>query len=229
MSEEPGGLTDEQHWQAEAAYHADEAEAAYAELLARGEDTDEAVIDLLEAFPLPTRAEGFVIDGDGKADWAIRRIGEAEARMRRDAATVLAETERWEAWQAKRNEQNQATIDRMQSLLSAYYDQLKAEGLLPRKSKSYRLPHGVLQARTHAIKWVIVDPVKLLAWAKGVTSAVLVRTKEEPAWSDIVKRLVPEAAEIGAGAVDTTTGELVPGVQVQELAKDEFQAKADLS
>ncbi|MDP3702895.1 MAG: host-nuclease inhibitor Gam family protein, partial [Candidatus Omnitrophota bacterium] len=174
---------------------------------------------------LPTRQEGFTIDSDGAADWAVRKIGEAEARMRRDAATVRAEAERWEAWQAKRDEQNQATIDYMQSRLSAYYDQIKAEGLLPRKSRSYKLPHGVLQARTHAIKWHR-DEARLLEWARGVG---LVRTREEPEWNEIVKRLAPEAQQIGAAAIDTATGEVVEGVTVEELPKDVFNAKADLT
>lgn len=220
-------MTDDQMRMAEATEASLQAEAAYEALLARGQDTDEAVIDLMEAFQLPTRAEGFVIDTDGKADWAVRKIGAAEARMRRDRATFMEEAQRWETWFEQRKLQYEATIDRMQSLLSAYYQHLKEDGTLG-KSKSYRLPHGVLQAREHAIKWAIVDPARLLAWAKGITSAVLVRTKEEPAWGEISKRLVPESLQIGAGAVDTATGELVDGVQVQELAKNVFQARPDL-
>ncbi|MDZ4324276.1 MAG: host-nuclease inhibitor Gam family protein [Pseudomonas sp.] len=212
---------------AEQAAANEQAEAAYAELLAAGQDSDEAVSDLLEAFPLPTRPEGFVIDNDGAADWALRRIGQAEARMRRDAATVRAEQERWNTWQAKRDEQNQATIDRFQSMLSAYYDQLKASGMLPRNSRSYRLPHGVLQARLHEIQWERKE-AEILAWAKAVNGADLVEVRESLRWAEVKKRIGSERNEIGAPAIDMGTGEYVPGLQVGLPARDVFQAKADL-
>ena len=176
---------------------------------------------------LPTRQDGFAIHDDSQADWALRKIGLAEARTRQRASFVQAETSRLQAWQAKADEGEQATVERMQSLLSAYYDQLKASGALGKRSKSYRLPHGVLQARAHEIQWVRKD-ADLLAWAKGIKGADLGETNESPRWAEIKKRVAPEANQIGAPAVDIVTGEYVPGLQVGQPGRDVFQAKPDL-
>ena len=211
MSEDQGGVVAEQLY----------AEMQAGQEVGPGGEADDPFWDL------PTRQDGFAIDDDGAADWGLRKIGEAEARMRRDRATAEAEAERWRVWQAKRGEQHQATIDRMQSLLSAYYDQLKASGMLSHKSKSYRLPSGVLQARVHEIQWVRKD-ADLLAWAKGIKGADLVETKESPRWAEIKKRVAPETNQIGAPAVDMVTGEYVPGLQVGQPSRDIFQAKAYL-
>lgn len=182
----------------------------------------EEYIDCIEE-DLRTRAEGFVIDDDRKADWALRKIAWAEARKRRRGRFVQAETERVQRWQATQDAADERLIEFMQGLLRSYFDQLSAGGILGKK-KSYRLPQGVLATKTHEITWRR-DDAQLLAWAEPLG---LVRTAKSPAWDAIKKRLAPVRDEAGSDAIDTTTGEVVPGVIVEQPTREVFQAKADL-
>lgn len=164
--------------------------------------------------------ETFQIDNDSNADWACRKIAQAQARMDERKAFVQAEIERLAAWQEEQDARDQATIDYMTSLLQPYFATLQESGALG-KRKSYKLPHGTLQVRKAGPKWRR-DEAALLEWAK---EQGLVRVKESPDWAGISKRLVPSGEYAGAAAVDAETGEVVPGVQLEEPGGDIFSVK----
>lgn len=218
-------MTDEEMLMCEQAAANAQAEAAYAELLARGEDTDEAVIDLMEAFTLPTRAEGFVIDGDGQANWALKIIARAEANKRRRSATIQRESMRWEEWQQKGNAADDATIERMTGLLRPYWDQLRAEGAIPKGRKSYQLPNGRLATRTREVKY-LRNEAAVIVWAEPLG---LIEIEKRLKWAELKRRLQPERNETGAGVIDITTGEYVAGLMVDQPSAEVFEAKADLA
>lgn len=164
----------------------------------------------------------FTVTDDAAADWCCRKIDAARRRMAQRAAFVEAEIERLTNWQKAQDKRDQSTIDYMTGLLRPYFDRLRESGALG-KSKSYKLPHGTLQARASGPKWARQDPAALLEWAKPLG---LVRVKEEPAWSDIAKRLVA-GERPGDPAVDGETGEIVPGVVLEVPAGETFTVKTD--
>jgi hypothetical protein len=166
--------------------------------------------------------DGFVVDSDGRADWALRKLAEARRRVRERQAFVETEVARLLAWQAKLDAEDVGTVHYMEQLLAGYFEQLQSEGRLGRK-KSYRLPHGQLTARQVAVQWE-VDEAQLLAWAEPLG---LVRVDKAPAWKAIKARLIPAAPLPGAAAVDVTTGELVPGVTLRDPAGEVFQARTE--
>jgi len=164
----------------------------------------------------------FVVDSDSRADWALRKLAEARGRLRARQAFVDAEIARLQEWQATLDREDAGTVRFMEWLLAAYFERLQRDGRLVKK-KRYRLPHGQLIARQMPAQWE-VDAAQLLAWAEPLG---LVRTEKAPAWNEIKARLTPAAPKPGAAAIDSTTGELVPGVTLKAPAGLVFQVKTE--
>ena len=172
--------------------------------------------------------EDWRIEDDGRADYALRKIGALESSKAKRAAYVAAEIERLQAWQSHEDQQDQRGIDFFTSHLSRYADQLVADGVLHAKRKSYKLPHGTLQFRAKAITFAR-NAEELLPWAVALG---LIRTKTEVDWEAVKARLVIaiEVTAIGERhtVIDQGTGEVVPGVTVESPAHDEFSVKTSM-
>src|SRR5690606_38913034 len=166
--------------------------------------------------------EGFRIDNDERAEWAVRKIKQAKENIERRKAFVQAEIERLQAWQKLQDERDQATIDRMTSLLHPYFESLRPS---LGKRKSYSLPSGTLQVRTAQVSYAR-DEEQLLAYARQIG---LVKIRESVDWAEIKKRLQPAGHHPGAPVVDAETGEIVPGVTVAEPEREVFSVKVDVS
>jgi hypothetical protein len=167
-------------------------------------------------------SQGFSVDSDSKADWALRKLAEARRRLQERQTFVEIELARLQAWQAKLDAEDARLIRYMERLLADYFAQLHAQGRLGRK-KSYRLPHGQLTAHQMPTQWA-VDEAELLDWAEPLG---LVRVNKTSAWKEIKARLIAAAPQPGAAAIDITTGELVPGVTVKVPAGEVFHAKTE--
>jgi len=165
--------------------------------------------------------DGFKIDNDNKAEWAVRKIRQARENIERRKAFVQAEIERLQAWQQMMDERDQATIDWMTSLLRPYFESLRPQ---LGKRKSYSLPSGVLQVRTAQVSYAR-DEEQLLPYARQIG---LVKVKESVDWAELKKRLKPAGERPGDPVVDAETGEIVPGVTVQEPGREVFSVKVDV-
>jgi hypothetical protein len=69
----------------------------------------------------------------------------------------------------------------------------------------------------------VKDAEAFVQWA---TAKGLIRTKVEAAWSDIKTRLAPVDDALGADAIDTATGECVPGLCVGLASVEIFAVEA---
>lgn len=165
--------------------------------------------------------EGFRIDSDDKAEWAVRKIKLAQLAIEKRRQFVQAEIERLQAWQQMMDERDQATIDWMTSLLRPYFESLRPQ---LGKRKSYSLPSGVLQVRTAQVSYAR-DEEQLLPYARQIG---LVKVKESVDWAELKKRLKPAGERPGDPVVDAETGEIVPGVTVQEPEREVFSVKVDV-
>src|SRR5690625_436300 len=162
----------------------------------------------------------FAIDSANKAEWALRRVAEAQRGMAAREEFVAREIDRLNAWREAEDKRDQGTVDYMESLLYAYYETLRATGALGRR-KVYKLPSGEITTRTTQPKYKR-DDSKLLQYAREIGE---VRVKAEPDWSAIRGRIRPVAEHPGAEVVDTETGEIIPGVLVELPAGERFSVK----
>src|SRR5690606_40453936 len=165
--------------------------------------------------------DGFKIDNDDKAEWAVRKIRQAQLAIEKRRQFVQSEIERLQAWQQMMDEREQATIDRMTSLLRPYFESLRPQ---LGKRKSYSLPSGVLQVRTAQVSYAR-DEEQLLPYARQVG---MLKVRESVDWAELKKRLRPASDHVGAPVVDVETGEIVPGVTVAEPEREVFSVKVDI-
>ena len=146
-----------------------------------------------------TDKQPWTITDDRAADWALRKIKELDA-----------DTASWSAHYARLTEQvarqNEAAKERLMEHLRRYFETVPHH--MTKTQESYALPTGKIGVKAVAPGYVRDDDA-LLAWAKS-NHAELVQIKESVNWSEL-KKLIKAAGE---QAVDTETGEIVPGVTV---------------
>ena len=142
--------------------------------------------------------EPFTVTDDGKAEWCLKKIAEADAYL-----SVMKE------WYKRQIEAAEASHDSdvayFTGLLRAYFDTVPARDT--KTMKKYKLPSGDLVITKAKQDYACEDPSALLKWCE-TNDPYMVRIKKEPAWADIKKRLT----RTDAGIIDTETGLKVDGV-----------------
>jgi hypothetical protein len=148
---------------------------------------------------LTAETEGFVIDTDAKAEWALTKIREARA-----------DRDRWVEWyKAKIDEITQQTdFDTMnlERMLAEYF------ATVPHKKtktqETYKLPGGKLVLKTQNPEYTRDDKA-VIAWAKANGLPQFVKVEEKLAWQEL-----KDATAVFEGHIVTEDGEIVPGVEV---------------
>lgn len=145
--------------------------------------------------------EEFTITDDQTADWAIRKIREADAE--------LCRLQTWYESQLRIIAENhKKTVDYFTAKLAQYMSMVPAKDT--KTTRKYALASGEL-VLTKAKEDFEVDSDTLLGWCQ-MNAPELVRVTMKPAWSDVKKRL--QVTE--SGIADTETGMLVEGVALVE-------------
>ncbi len=145
---------------------------------------------------LKAEAEGFVIDTDAKAEWALTKIREARA-----------DRDRWVEWyKAKIDEITEQTdFDTMnlERMLAEYF------ATVPHKKtktqESYKLPGGklVLKVQNPEFKR---DDKAVIDWAKANGFGRYVKVEEKLAWAEL-----KDAKAVFEGDIVTEEGEIIQG------------------
>lgn len=132
--------------------------------------------------------EGFCIDTDQKAEWALRKIAEAK--------TELA---KWEEFYQRKLEacraDTQSTIDFMMGHLLRYFT-AQEHRVTKSGIRKYSLPSGDLVLKPSGIDYQR-DDEKMLAWCKEHLPQA-VKVTEKAAWAD-VKAHIKETGEMPDG------------------------------
>ena len=174
--------------------------------------------------PVQDRAQGFTIDNDRTADWALERILEEEADSERfigscrdKMAFIQAQIEQ----EILRYESKTAFL---RSQLFAYMQNVKTRET--KTQLSYRLPSGELHFKKPTLEY-IRDDAAILAYCEA-SAPEFVKIVKSLAWAELKKRLdkvqvdatgavvSDDALRAQYVAVDTETGEFVPGITVTE-------------
>lgn len=148
---------------------------------------------------LNAEMDGFVIDTDAKAEWALQKI--KEARADRDT---------WVAWYKDKikeiTEQTDFDTMNLERMLAEYFASVPHKKT--KTQESYKLPGGKLVLKTQNPEYTRDDKV-VIEWAKANGFGQYVKTKEELAWSEL-----KDATAVFEGHIVTEDGEIVPGVEV---------------
>lgn len=146
--------------------------------------------------------ERFIIDNDGKAQWAFRKIREKQAQIA--ANNDIAKEAR--EWAKSKNNVLKKDVDYLKSLLLAYGTENLA------KDPDYRFdsPLGKIFLKKKPATWKH-DEKKLMEQYKGTD---FIETKLR--WNDLKNNL----QEIDGKVIDKDTGEFVEGVSITPGKKE---------
>jgi hypothetical protein len=146
--------------------------------------------------------EGFVVDTDQKADWAIRKLAVIRRKQAENKAIYDAEVIRITEWLSTVN----TALDRdalyFEAVLTPYALLQRSEG-----RKTVTLPHGTLKTTAGQPRIEFNDESKFIEWAK-INDPALLRIKTDIDKSAL-KALITEE-----GVVISTQGEIIPEVTV---------------
>lgn len=153
--------------------------------------------------------EGFVIDSDQKAEWALRKISEHRADAQRMADVCNAEIKRYTQVKTEAEDKCRRDCTFLESLLRVYFDTVPHKAT--KTQESYKLPSGVLKSKAQQPEYIRDDAV-LIEWVKAQGLHDLLKVEPSLKWGDMKDKLMFN----GETAVYTATGEIVPGVKIVE-------------
>lgn len=161
-------------------------------------------------------SKDFVIDNDTKAEWAIRKIREAQNEHDRIHALIDAEAKRLLERIEKNNKKLDADTSYLKYLLNNYMNTVKCKET--KTQRSYQLLSGKLVRKKGTIDF-IRDENKLLEWTQA-NKPDLVKTEYSVDWSTLKKTLTVTPK----GEVITDEGELLDCITT-EVKPDKFEIK----
>lgn len=126
--------------------------------------------------------EGFVIENDMQAEWAMKRIQEAQQERERMAAHYKSQLEAIDRQTADR-------VEHLICLLADYFERVPHRATKTGIEK-YKLPSGELERKPAGIDYRRDDDA-LLAWCRE-NHPDWVRVKEEPSWEEIKKQIMAD-------------------------------------
>ena len=168
----------------------------------------------MEAFAMQEQPElphQWRIADDACADWAVSKIAEERAELARIKALADEQISRiMEKVQAaeKRCENGTAYLTYK---LAEYFKTVPHKKT--KTTESYRLLSGTLKMKIGGVTMKQNDD-KLLEYLKVSGNSDMIQTTEKPKWGEFKKRL----EIMGGQIVDTTTGEIVEGVEIVQKA-----------
>ena len=143
--------------------------------------------------------DGFVIDTDAKAAWAVKKIAEARADRDRFVNWYKAKIKEIE----DQTDFNTMNLERM---LAEYFDTVPHKKT--KTQESYSFPGGKLTMKTQQPEYKRDDKA-VIEWLKANNGAQYVKTKEELDWSAL-----KAATGVFDGNVVNEDGEIIPGITV---------------
>ena len=169
------------------------------------------IFELEEVLEQPEDMQkGFSINDDATADWALRKIKEAQAEYER--LTILASEQIAEINLKLRHVEELA--ERRTAFLKGCLEQYFKT--VPHKKaktqESYKLLNGSLVMKLGSQK-MVKDDAALVEYFHQNDMNEYIKTKEEPKWAEFKKNL----SIVDGKVINTTTGEVVDVVRVEDV------------
>lgn len=153
--------------------------------------------------------EGFVIDNDTKANWALKKIREATAEADRLKAIITAEREELKTKEAEIDDRLKSETGYLKGMLLSYFGNV--EHKKTKTQESYKLLDGSLVYKLPVRKIIQPDDAELIKYLEE-TAPMLVTTVKKPAWGEFKKNLTLT----DDGVFDSTTGEKLDFIKTEE-------------
>jgi len=157
--------------------------------------------------------EVWEITDDGKADWALDKIREAQAEYKRLEIAVNNKIEQLQEALEKEKESMERETGFFQSKLAQYFETVPKKKT--KTQETYKLPSGRLVKKFKNPK-IVRDDEKLVEWLERSGMTDLVKIKKSADWATLKK----ETEVVGERVVSKHTGEVIEGVAAIEQAPE---------
>lgn len=148
--------------------------------------------------------EGFKIDNDNLAEWAITKIAEDTAEFQRLINVCESRILEYQNKIKKYQEQLENKTSGLKNLLMQYFETVPHKE--SKTQETYKLPSGTLKKKYGTPKYE-VDDKALVKWLKESNMNNYIKVEEKPQWGELKKTIT-----IKSGKIITTDGEVVEGV-----------------
>ena len=152
--------------------------------------------------------EGFVIDNDVKAEWALKKISEEKAEAQRYINICDTMISEYTFKKQQATEKLESKISGLRSLLQQYFETVPHKAT--KTQETYKLPSGQLKMKYPGPEFAR-DEEKLLNYLKENGMPEYIQTKESAKWADLKK-----VVTVSGDKVITEDGQIVDGVTVVE-------------
>jgi len=155
--------------------------------------------------------QGWRIENDAAADWAIEKIKFYRAELERKKRLAEEKKRQIDEWLKSEQEKAERQIAFFEQKLYEYF--MSLDPSLLQKSKTqvkYELFSGTLKLKKQN-PVIERDNEVLLEWLEQVGLTDYIKIKKEPNWAELKKNV--EISE--TKAIYKDTGELIPGIKVE--------------
>ncbi len=161
---------------------------------------------LIDAAPEGFSSQTFVINDEGQATWAMRRLASAQRHIDAVKRQADEEHDRIDRWFAHATKSDQSTVEYFTEVLGNYVKRLRVED----GRKSIYLPDGTVKSREVKETFKVEDADAFFKWVdeSPELAAQWVRLKREPDITTIKAGVVYSDGLV----VDSATGETIDGL-----------------
>jgi hypothetical protein len=166
-----------------------------------------------------TEKEGFCINSDSSAEWAISKLREEKIELDRieKLCKMMIQTYQQRIDEAKRS--HESTTTWLKSQLQQYFETVPHKKT--KTQETYNLASGKLVKKLGGDDYVR-DDEKILSWIKNNKKEdKFIKIEESVKWAELKKTLTVS----GNNAVDCD-GEIIPGITVTQKP-DKFEVQLD--
>jgi len=155
-----------------------------------------------------TKDEGFVIDNDTKAEWAIRKIAEERSETQRYINVCRSMILEYEEKIRSVEEKLKNKSAFLEGQLQKYFESVQHR--ITKTQETYKLPSGTLKLKYQNPEFKRDDTL-LLKWLKDNKMNDYIKIEEKLCWSELKKSI-----DVSGNRVVTEDGQIVEGVEVIE-------------
>lgn len=153
----------------------------------------------------------FVVDSPEKADWALYKLREVNKTIKQNKKLADKNHEHIDEWLEHENSKANDSKEYFESLLQEYFTNEKAKN----PNFKFSSPNGTLSSRKQQDNW-IYEESKLIDSLKNTEFVTNVPKLEKGLFKKAANKGLDGLSVVGNKVVNTNTGEVINGVQVQK-------------
>jgi len=161
-------------------------------------------------------SEGFVINNDNLAEWALKKIAEEKAETQRMINVCQTFVNEYQLKSENYAKQYESKTAYLREQLRLYFESVPHKAT--KTQETYKLPSGTLK-RKFGTPEFIRDESLLVAWLNNNGFEDKVKIKETADWAEFKKLIT-----VNGDKVLTSDGQIVDGVTAQERP-DSFEVE----